>query len=65
VLVGFQLLVLTWFAVAAFTHVANGTAFDRTAVTGEWFNHFAVESFSTFAAGVSSPSSSTGAGTSR
>lgn len=32
---------------------AKGTAFDATAVTGEWFNPFAVESFSTFAAGVS------------
>jgi hypothetical protein len=38
---------------AAFAHVANGTAFDAIAVTGEWFNPFAVESFSTFAAGVS------------
>ena len=53
VLVAFQLLVLGWFAVAAFGHVANGTAFDATAITPEWFNPFAVESFSAFAAGVS------------
>ncbi|MCC9176431.1 APC family permease [Arthrobacter sp. zg-Y750] len=53
VLVGFQLLVLGWFSVAAFIHVANGTAFDATAITADWFNPFAVESFSAFAAGVS------------
>jgi amino acid transporter len=53
VLVGFQLLVLGWFAVAAFSHVANGTAFDATAIAPDWFNPFAVESFSAFAAGVS------------
>ena len=49
----FQLLVLGWFAVAAFSHVANGTAFDATAIAPDWFNPFAVESFSAFAAGVS------------
>ncbi|WP_028279585.1 APC family permease [Arthrobacter sp. H5] len=53
VLVGFQLLVLGWFAIAAFAHVAGGTAFDATAISPEWFNPFAVESFSAFAAGVS------------
>ncbi|MFC9334298.1 APC family permease [Arthrobacter sp. NPDC057009] len=53
VLVGFQLLVLGWFAVAAFVHVANGTAFDATAISPDWFNPFAVDSFSAFAAGVS------------
>lgn len=53
VLVAFQLLVLGWFAVAAFSHVANGTAFDATAISADWFNPFAVESFSQFAAGVS------------
>ncbi len=51
--VGFQLLVLGWFAVAAFSHVANATAFDATAISPEWFNPFAVGSFSAFAAGVS------------
>ncbi len=53
VLVGFQLLVLGWFAVAAFSHVANGTAFDATAIAPDWFNPFAVDSFSAFAAGIS------------
>ncbi|NMR28426.1 APC family permease [Crystallibacter degradans] len=53
ILVGFQLLVLAWFAVAAFVHVGNGTAFDASAISAEWFNPFAVDSFSTFAAGVS------------
>ncbi len=53
VLVGFQLIVLGWFAIAAFVHVANGTAFDATAISPDWFNPFAVESFSAFAAGVS------------
>ena len=53
VLVGFQLLVLGWFSIAAFAHVAGGTAFDATAIQADWFNPFAVESFSQFAAGVS------------
>ena len=53
VLVGFQLLVLGWFAVSAFLHVANGSAFDATAISPDWFNPFAVDSFSSFAAGVS------------
>ena len=53
ILVGFQLLVLGWFSVAAFLHVGAGTAFDATPITAEWFNPFAVESFSSFAAGVS------------
>ena len=53
VLVGFQLLVLVLFGVVAFIHVANGTAFDATPVSLEWFNPFAVESFSAFAAGLS------------
>lgn len=53
VLVAFQLLVLGWFSIAAFIHVGAGTAFDATPITAEWFNPFAVESFSAFAAGVS------------
>ena len=53
VLVAFQLVVLTWFSVAAFAHVAGGTAFDATQISWDWFNPFAVESFSAFAAGVS------------
>ena len=53
VLVAFQLIVLGWFAIAAFIHVGNGTAFDPTPITLDWFNPMAVESFSAFAAGVS------------
>ncbi|MET1051592.1 MAG: APC family permease [Mycetocola sp.] len=53
VLVGFQLVVLVLFGVVAFIHVANGTAFDATPVSLDWFNPFAVESFSSFAAGLS------------
>ncbi len=53
VLVGFQLLVLGWFSVAAFIHVGAGTAFDATPISADWFNPFAVDSFSSFAAGVS------------
>ena len=53
VLVAFQLIVLGWFAIAAFVHVNNGTAFDATPISLDWFNPMAVESFSAFAAGVS------------
>lgn len=53
VLVAFQVVVLTWFAVAAFSHVSNGTAFNATPVTLEWFNPAGIGSFSAFAAGVS------------
>ena len=53
VLVSFQLVVLAWFAIAAFVHVANDTAFDATSIGADWFNPFAVGSFSAFAAGVS------------
>ncbi|MCI2957397.1 APC family permease [Agromyces atrinae] len=52
-LVGFQLLVLVLFAIVAFVRVADGSAFDATAIDASWFNPFAVESFSAFAAGLS------------
>ena len=52
-LVGFQVLVLLLFAGAALVEVANGNAFDATAIELSWFNPFAVESFSAFAAGLS------------
>ena len=45
-------------------HVANGTAFDATAITPDWFNPFAVESFSPSPPAFRSRSSSSGAGTS-
>ncbi|WP_022889289.1 APC family permease [Agromyces italicus] len=52
-LVGFQLLVMIGFGVAAFWHVANGTAFDATPVELSWFNPFEVGSFSAVVAGLS------------
>ncbi|WP_159945028.1 MULTISPECIES: APC family permease [unclassified Nocardiopsis] len=53
ILVSFQVLVLVWFSVAAFSQVAAGTSFDALTVRPEWFNPFGVGSFSAFAAGVS------------
>lgn len=53
VLVGFQVIVLLVFAVAAMAHVATGDAFDATPIDWTWFNPFAVSSFSAFAAGLS------------
>lgn len=52
-LVGFQVTVLVIFSVAALVEVANGNAFDATPIELSWFNPFAVESFSAFAAGLS------------
>ena len=52
-LVGFQVAVLVIFSVAALVEVANGNAFDATAIELAWFNPFAVDSFSAFAAGLS------------
>ncbi|MFP8906127.1 APC family permease [Streptomyces atacamensis] len=53
VLVTFQVIVLLWFSVAAFDHVNDGTAFDASSISAEWFNPFAVDSFSSFVAGIS------------
>jgi amino acid transporter len=53
VLVGFQLLVLVWFSVAALLHFSNGTAFDALGFDASWFNPFLAPTFSAFAAGVS------------
>lgn len=52
-LVGFQLVVLVWFSIAAISHFSSGTAFEATPFTMDWFNPFGVPSFSAFAAGVS------------
>ena len=41
-LVGFQVVVLVLFAVAALVEVANGNAFDATAIELSWFNPSAV-----------------------
>lgn len=53
VLVTFQVIVLIGFAVAAVVRYANGEAFDPTPFDLQWFNPFAVSSFSAFAAGLS------------
>jgi amino acid transporter len=53
VLVAFQVVVLLWFAIAAFVHVAGGTAPAGLAIDPGWFNPFGVGSFSAFAAGIS------------
>ncbi|WP_369056356.1 APC family permease [Kineococcus terrestris] len=53
VLVGFQLVVLVWFCVAAFARVAAGDAPGGLALSAGWFDPLAVDSFSAFAAGVS------------
>lgn len=52
-LVGFQVLVLVIFSIAAFWHVANGTAFDASPVELSWFNPFAAGSFTAVVAGLS------------
>ena len=52
-LVGFQLIVLVWFSIAAISHFGAGGAFDATPFSIHWFNPFGVASFSAFAAGVS------------
>ncbi|MEZ0491411.1 APC family permease [Kineococcus sp. TBRC 1896] len=53
VLVGFQFLILGWFAVAAFSRVAGGSAPAGLNIDPGWFNPLGVESFSAFAAGIS------------
>ena len=52
-LVTFQVLVLVIFSVAAFVHVAQGTAFDASPVELSWFNPFAVGDFGAVVAGLS------------
>ncbi|NUL45817.1 APC family permease [Cellulosimicrobium funkei] len=53
VLVGFQLLVLGGFSVAALIQASNGESFDPTPVQLDWFNPFAFDDFSIVAAGIS------------
>ncbi|MBN9153478.1 MAG: APC family permease [Microbacterium sp.] len=53
ILVSFQVAVLLIFAIAAFVHVANGSAFDASPVELSWFNPFAVGSLSAVVAGLS------------
>ncbi|MCW6533905.1 APC family permease [Sphingomonas lycopersici] len=53
VLVGFQVVVLTLFAVEAFVKIGAGAAFDPLPVRLDWFNPLAAPSFSAIAAGLS------------
>lgn len=53
VLVTFQVAVLLFFAISAIVAASNGNGFDSMAFDLEWFNPFAVSSFSAFAAGLS------------
>lgn len=52
-LVGFQVIVLVVFSIAALVHVAGGTAFDASAVDLSWFDPFAVGSVGAVVAGLS------------
>ncbi|GAA1544166.1 amino acid transporter [Microbacterium ginsengiterrae] len=52
-LVGFQVLVLVGFAVAAIAQAVSGGGFDPQPFDLNWFNPFAVPTFSAFAAGLS------------
>lgn len=52
-LVGFQLIVLTVFAVVAIMQSDKGTSFDPTDIELSWFNPADLDGFSTMAAGVS------------
>ncbi|WP_374209533.1 APC family permease [Microbacterium sp. HD4P20] len=53
VLVGFQVVVLVLFSVTAIVKAVNGEAVEPTAFDWAWLNPFAVDSFSSFAAGLS------------
>lgn len=52
-LVGFQVLVLVAFAVAALVQAQNGSGFDPTPISWDWFNPAEIGDFSLFAAGMS------------
>ena len=52
-LVGFQVLVLVFFSVAAIVTAVQGGGFDYQPFRFEWFNPFGVSSFGAFAAGLS------------
>jgi len=52
-LVGFQIVVLLFFAITAIAQAVAGNGFDVQPFDLNWFNPFAVSSFSAFAAGLS------------
>lgn len=53
ILVGVQLVVLTGFAIAAIVQANNGSSFEPTPISLDWFNPAGIESFSVIAAGIS------------
>jgi amino acid transporter len=53
VLVSFQVVVLVVFSIAAFVHVADGSAFDASSFDLSWFNPFAISSVGAVVAGLS------------
>jgi amino acid transporter len=52
-LVGFQLVVLAWFVISAFSKISQGHAPSGIPFNWDWFNPFSIGSFSAFAAGLS------------
>lgn len=52
-LVGFQIIVLVFFAGAAIVQAVNGNGFDYQPFDLNWFNPFAIPTFSAVAAGLS------------
>src|SRR5699024_7753936 len=52
-LVSFQVLVLIAFAIAALVQALNGSGFDPTPVSWDWFNQAEIGDFSLFAEGMS------------
>ncbi|OZC47240.1 amino acid transporter [Rhodococcus sp. WWJCD1] len=52
-MLGFQLLVMAWFIVAAFVKVGAGDGADDISFSLDWFDPFGIPSFSAFTAGLS------------
>ncbi|GAB3520517.1 APC family permease [Arthrobacter monumenti] len=53
ILVGFQLAVLAWFVIGAFSGISRGITGSNLAFSWDWFNPLQIESFSAFALGLS------------
>ncbi|GAB3254997.1 APC family permease [Arthrobacter pigmenti] len=53
ILVGFQLAVLAWFVIGAFSGISRGITDSDIAFSWSWFNPLQIESFSAFALGLS------------
>ena len=52
-MLGFQLLVMAWFIVAAFVKIGAGDGADDISFSLDWFDPFGIPSFSAFTAGLS------------